>query len=116
MDTKHRQVRERIRQLERQAEQLRREELRQVIAELRAKVREYSITADQLFGLELSALVRYRDPDSGRTWTGLGRPPNWIRGQDRERYRVGPDDTPCVCAPAQAAIDGSWKPGVERIK
>lgn len=88
MGTSYRQVKERIRELELQAEQLRREELRHIIAELRGKVREYGLTPQQLFGPDLAALVRYRDPESGRTWNGFGRPPNWIRGQDRERYRV----------------------------
>jgi len=42
----------------------------------------------ELFGPDLSALVRFRDPATGNTWNGFGRPPNWIRGQDRERFRV----------------------------
>jgi DNA-binding protein H-NS len=36
----------------------------------------------------LSAFVLYRDPDTGNTWCGFGRPPNWIRGVNRERFRV----------------------------
>lgn len=89
MDTSYREVKARIRKLEVEAERLRRDELRQVLAELRDKVREYHITPEQLFGPDLSTLVRFRDPDSGKTWNGFGRPPNWIRGQDRERFRVG---------------------------
>ena len=42
----------------------------------------------QGLGPSLDDLVRYRDPESGRTWCGYGRPPNWIRGKDRERFRV----------------------------
>lgn len=37
---------------------------------------------------ELSDLVRYQNPETGQTWCGFGRPPNWIRGKDRARYRV----------------------------
>jgi len=33
--------------------------------------------------------VRYRDEDSGKTWTGRGREPKWIKGQDREKFEVG---------------------------
>ncbi|WP_175175202.1 H-NS family nucleoid-associated regulatory protein [Achromobacter pestifer] len=36
----------------------------------------------------LAKLVRYRDAETGNTWCGFGRPPNWIRGKDRERFRV----------------------------
>ena len=39
-------------------------------------------------GPNLDDFVRYRDPESGSTWCGYGRPPNWIRGKDRERFRV----------------------------
>jgi len=66
----------------------RREELKQVVADLRREVRTYGITPEQLFGPDLSDLVRYRNPDTGQTWGGFGRPPNWIRGQDRNRFRV----------------------------
>lgn len=69
-------------------EQSRRMQLRQILAELRKKVRDYGITAEQLFGPDLSVFVRFRDPETGKTWNGAGRPPNWIRGKDRERFRV----------------------------
>jgi DNA-binding protein H-NS len=88
MTPTYRQVRARIRELEREAEQLRREELRQVLVELRKTIREYGITPEQLFGRDLSDLVRFRDPETGKTWNGFGRPPNWIRGKDRDRFRV----------------------------
>ncbi|MBS2132095.1 H-NS histone family protein (plasmid) [Burkholderia thailandensis] len=31
---------------------------------------------------------KYRDPLSGATWTGRGKPPRWIAGQDRERFAI----------------------------
>lgn len=61
---------------------------REVLAELRKVIRKYAITPDQLFGPELSDFVRFRDPETGKTWNGAGRPPNWIRGKDREQFRV----------------------------
>ena len=88
MATTFRQVKEQIRELEHEAEQLRRDELRQVLADMRRKIREYGITPEQLFGPDLSERVRYRDPETGRTWTGFGRPPDWIRGKDRGPFRV----------------------------
>jgi DNA-binding protein H-NS len=84
----YRQLKDHIGELEQQARQARREELRAVIGSLRQTIREYGITPAQLFGQDLSSLVRFRDPESGKTWNGSGRPPNWIRGKDRERYRV----------------------------
>jgi DNA-binding protein H-NS len=32
--------------------------------------------------------VRYRDPDSGATWSGRGRVPRWIAGREREQFAV----------------------------
>jgi DNA-binding protein H-NS len=32
---------------------------------------------------------KYQDPASGATWSGAGRPPAWIQGQDRAAFLVG---------------------------
>jgi len=85
----YREAKARLRALEVEAERLRREELRAIVPEMRRKIREYGITPEQLFGPDLSDLVRYRDPDTGQTWNGMGRPPNWIKGKDRGPFRVG---------------------------
>jgi DNA-binding protein H-NS len=88
MAESYRQVKGRMRALEAQAEQLRRQELREVLAQMRRTIREYGIKPEQLFGPDLSDLVQYRDPETGKTWNGLGRPPNWIKGKDRSKFRV----------------------------
>jgi DNA-binding protein H-NS len=31
---------------------------------------------------------KYRDPVSGGTWSGRGRAPLWMAGQDRERFVI----------------------------
>ncbi|AZQ56128.1 H-NS histone family protein [Burkholderia cenocepacia] len=33
--------------------------------------------------------VRYRDPASGKEWSGRGNAPLWIRGKDRRQFVVG---------------------------
>ncbi|KAG1549044.1 hypothetical protein G6F50_013393 [Rhizopus delemar] len=53
---------------------------------MRQKIKEYGIKPDHLFGPDLSDLVRYRHPETGQTWNGIGRPPNWIRGKDRHAF------------------------------
>jgi DNA-binding protein H-NS len=70
------------------AERLRRQELRDLLAEIRQKIKDYSITPEQLFGPDLSDLVRYCNPETGQTWSGFSRPLNWIEGKDRNLYRV----------------------------
>ncbi|MBD9530673.1 H-NS histone family protein [Comamonas sp. CMM01] len=34
--------------------------------------------------------AKYRNPETGDTWTGRGKEPVWIRGQDREAYLITP--------------------------
>ncbi len=31
---------------------------------------------------------KYRDPESGKTWTGRGVAPKWIAGKDREAFLI----------------------------
>lgn len=33
--------------------------------------------------------AKYRDPASGKTWSGMGRAPFWIVGKDRARFVAG---------------------------
>ncbi|NKE48635.1 H-NS histone family protein [Roseomonas frigidaquae] len=38
-----------------------------------------------------SAEPKYRSPATGETWTGRGRPPEWMKGMDkaaREKFRI----------------------------
>jgi DNA-binding protein H-NS len=32
---------------------------------------------------------RYRDPASGKTWSGFGAAPGWIRDRDRSQFLIG---------------------------
>ena|SRR5690606_8805985 len=34
-----------------------------------------------------AAVVKYRNPETGQTWSGRGRAPKWLQG-DREQYAV----------------------------
>lgn len=88
MSDTYRQLKAHTRELEAEAEALHRRELKEVIRTIRQQIRSYGITPDDLFGPDLSDLVQYRDPGTGKTWNGHGRPPAWIRGKDREQFRV----------------------------
>lgn len=35
-------------------------------------------------------VAKYRDPATGATWTGRGKPPNWIVGKDRTPFQITP--------------------------
>ncbi len=105
--TTYQSVRAQIAKLEKQAESLRQQELKNVIAQVREVVSQYGLTAADL-GLSgargargakvrgvkrarraSAGVAKYRDPATGQTWTGHGRPPAWIvAAKDREAFLI----------------------------
>lgn len=75
-----------IRDLEKKAEELRRAELEAVIAGIREKVQEYGLTPEDIFGgrrkkakaAKSKLPAKYRDPATGKEWSGRGRTPAWL--------------------------------------
>lgn len=61
---------------------------------MRATVIAFDLTADDVFGKRrpspagLKGGPKYRDPLSGATWTGRGKPPRWIAHQERDRFLI----------------------------
>jgi DNA-binding protein H-NS len=39
------------------------------------------------------AAAKYYDPNSGKTWSGRGKPPRWIAGQDFGKYLISAEGT-----------------------
>ena len=86
-----------------QAEEARKAELSGVIADIKAKIKEYNLSAADLGlsaaaprkarGSKAPAVIKYRGPN-GEAWAGgLGRKPEWVRqllaeGKNIEDYRV----------------------------
>ncbi|TDA48986.1 H-NS family nucleoid-associated regulatory protein [Burkholderia pyrrocinia] len=83
-------------ELSRQAEEARLAELDIIIREVQARVAEYGLTPEQIFGRRrgfgkpraLAVAPKYRDPKTGATWSGRGREPSWIKGKKRERFLI----------------------------
>jgi DNA-binding protein H-NS len=79
--------------LMKQAEEQRKAENREIIADIKAIIREKGITAEQLGfapagkGSRKPAPAKYRDPATGQTWAGRGRTPKWMNGS-REEYAL----------------------------
>lgn len=84
-----------IKELQAQAEKARQAELANVIAEIKAKIKEFGLAEADLFSTEkqtrkASAIVKpkYRNPETGETWAGRGKPPKWIVGTNREKFLI----------------------------
>ncbi|WDD90190.1 H-NS histone family protein (plasmid) [Burkholderia sp. FERM BP-3421] len=94
-------VKAQIEALEAEAEALRAAEIKEVIADVRAKVAAYGLTEKDVFGrrrvggtpggrkVTTPSMPRYRDPKSGATWSGKGRAPAWIAAaKNRTRFLI----------------------------
>ena len=97
-----------IAKLEKRAEDARKAEIAGVVGRIKEAISAYGLTAADL-GLGRAAssrakpvkaakstgrpaigVARYRDPATGKTWTGQGRPPAWIvDATDRDAFRIG---------------------------
>lgn len=85
--------------LEKQIDETRKNELREAIRTVKSLVAEFGLSASDVFGSERSEKKRdkrtgrkvppkYRDPATGKTWTGRGRAPTWMEGKDREKFLI----------------------------
>ncbi len=85
-----------------QAEQVRKQELSNVVADIKAKMKEYGITLEDLgavsagrksSGGKVKAPAKFRGPN-GEPWSGgPGRKPEWVRnvlaeGKNIEDFRI----------------------------
>jgi DNA-binding protein H-NS len=50
---------------------------------------------------------KYRDPESGATWTGTGRTPNWIAGRDWDDFLIEKPAPASYAPTASPAVDAS---------
>ena len=85
-------------QLENQIKEARTNELSNAVGQVRSLVAEFSLTAEDVFppargkrpgtaGAKVAA--KYKNPETGDTWTGRGKAPKWIAGaEDREKFAI----------------------------
>jgi len=84
----HIKLKAKIAALERQAEVARSKEKAEVVAKIRVLMADFDITVNDLGALTKATRKtkgtrtppkpKYRDPKSGSTWSGMGKPPQWI--------------------------------------
>lgn len=81
-------------ELEAQIAQAQAEHKAEGISAARALIAEHGLTAADVFPAAKAkgsvGVAKYRDPATGATWTGRGKPPNWINGKDRAPFLITP--------------------------
>lgn len=90
-------LKEQLAKLEQETEAARVAELASVVADIREKVVEYGITAEDIFGRQRGGkrkaaapvAAKYHNPKTGETWSGRGRAPAWIKeAKNRDRFLI----------------------------
>ena len=89
-------LKKKIADLEKQAEEMRTQEVSAVIAEIKQKMAAFGITIDDLKPRKRvmpPSVPRYKDPASGKTWTGRGIAPKWLKdgmakGKKKEDFLI----------------------------
>ncbi len=85
--------------LENKIREARRQQIAQAIATCRKLIEEHALTESDLFGsgkgrrgktgaTGIKVAPKYRNPATGETWTGRGKPPKWIQGQNRDSFLI----------------------------
>jgi len=87
--------------LEQQINEAKRREMAVALAQVRELVAAFELTPQDVFPVGRAARApgvtgvtgvkvapKYRDPVSGQTWTGRGKPPRWIQNQEREQFAI----------------------------
>jgi len=83
--------------LEQQIKDARNRELSDAVSRVRSLIVEYELTEQDVFprgrGLRSTAgtkvAPKYRDPATGKTWTGRGKAPRWIQSvADRAQFAI----------------------------
>jgi len=109
-----------ISKLKAEADHIRKTEVGGVIARIREAIAHYGLTAADLGLRSASAgsaaargsrvkpkaggVPKYRDPATGKTWTGRGKPPTWIAGvADRSRFLIEAGSAPATVAKRRVA-------------
>ena len=83
--------------IEIQIGEMRERERSAAIVKAQALIYEYELTSQELFRSGPKALkgkvankvaAKYRDPETGATWTGRGKAPLWIADRDRVLFAI----------------------------
>lgn len=84
--------------LDQKISEARQQEIGATVSQIRALIEDYDLTQEDIFpsasgkarpastGNKVAA--KYLDPVSGKTWTGRGKAPKWIDGQNRDQFLI----------------------------
>ena len=86
--------------LAKQIEEMRAKAHAEAIAAVQALVAEHMLTQEDVFGTsrgrkasgvkkaKTKVAAKYRDPETGKEWSGRGIAPKWLQGKDKTKYLI----------------------------
>lgn len=79
--------------LEKQIEEARKKERGDAINTIRQLMQDFDIKAAELTVKKTRkargpVMPKYKDPNSDKTWSGMGKPPAWMAGKDRAAFLI----------------------------
>jgi DNA-binding protein H-NS len=86
-----------IAKLQSLADQVRHDEIEEARKQVRQLMQKYNLSAGELTTTPKKAQApakrggvkaKYRDPESGKMWTGRGRAPRWLDGRNKEDFLI----------------------------
>jgi len=91
----YKELQDQIARLQMDAEEARSKEIEGALSQIKALMEEYGLTVNDIEGLSKrksskaaqQANIQFKD-DAGNTWSGRGRMPAWLKGKDKEQFRV----------------------------
>lgn len=91
--TRYKELLEQQRELGQRVEAARRAEAATALETVRKTVAEFRFTPEDVFGNRRKSASspvspKYRNADTGETWSGRGRTPRWLAGLDPELFRI----------------------------
>ncbi|HBJ99801.1 MAG TPA: histone [Delftia acidovorans] len=80
-------------ELDAQIAEVRAQEKADAINKVRELIHAHGISSEDILSPGMKpkgsvGVAKFRDPASGATWTGRGKPPNWIKDKDRAEYLI----------------------------
>jgi len=109
MATVYEQIKAQIAELERQAFEARKQEIREAVSAVRDLIQKHGLSladiGSKFFGkpgadagakpAPVQSPAKFRDPKTGATWTGRGKPPKWIVGvPSRDAFLIDKVEAP----------------------
>ena len=99
-------------ELDREIAQVRRRAREDAVHQVRALISEFDILAFEVYATRDERSDRkklpdkYYDPDTGNSWSGRGKRPNWLKDKDPKDYLIPAEGILQALREAGADIDG----------